>query len=131
MEKEGIVSIWLGLSDSMEEFQGYLQVYYTEEIDFINSQFEKDFEIQCFDEDLREISFIEQASTSFSLLFSKHSYCESIVSNYLHKHGDELDRQYNSIILLYDYNYTGSIKDVSHKGLFIKFLGAVDYNRDK
>lgn len=128
MEKEGIVSIWLGISDSIEIFQAYLQVYYSEEIDFINSQFEKDFNIECFDEDLREISYLEQSSNSINLILSKHSYGESIISNYVHKHGDELDIKCNSIILLYDFDYMGSIKEVSHKGILIKFIGTVNYS---
>ena len=130
MEKEGIVSIWLGISDSIKELQEYLQVYYSKEVDFINSKFEKDFNIQCFDEDLREINYLEQCSTSFGLILSQHSYSESIISNYINKFGDELDKKYNSIILLYDFDYMGSVKEASHEGLVIKFIGTVEYNRN-
>ena len=130
MEKEGIVSIWLGISDSIKELQEYLQVYYSKEVDFINSKFEKDFNIQCFDEDLREINYLEQCSTSFGLILSQHSYSESIISNYINKFGDELDKKYNSIILLYDFDYMGSVKEASHEGLVIKFIGTGEYNRN-
>lgn len=130
MEKEGIVSIWIGISDSIKIFQEYLQVYYSEEIDFINSRFEKDFNIQCFDEDLREINYLEEPSKSFSFILSKHSYCESIISNYIHKFDDELDRKYNSIILLYDFDYLGSNKEIIHDNMIIKFLGTIDYNKN-
>jgi hypothetical protein len=129
VEKEGIVSIWLGISDSIKELQEYLQVYYSNEVDFINSKFEKDFNIQCFDEDLREINYLEQCSASFSIILSQHSYSQSIISNYIDKFGDELDKKYNSIILLYDFDYMGSVKEASHEGLVIKFIGTVEYNR--
>ena len=129
MEKEGVVSIWFGISDSIEQFQQYLQVYYSDEIDFINSKFEKDFNIQCFDEDLREINYLEKPSNSFSLILSRHSYSESIISSYIDKNGDELNTKYNSIIMLYDFNYMGSIKEVSHRSMVVKFIGTVDYNK--
>jgi hypothetical protein len=130
VEKEGIVSIWLGISDSMEDLQQYLQVYYSEEVDFINSRFEKDFNIQCFDEDLKEINYLEESVSSISLILAPHSYSESITSSFVHKFGLELDMKYNCIILLYDFNYMDPIKEVRHKGIMVKFIGNVDYDKD-
>ena len=130
MEKEGVVSIWLGESDSIKDFQQYVQVYYSEEGNFINSKFEKDFDIECFDEDLREMNHLEQSSKSFSLILSNHSFCESIISNYILKFNDTLDIEYNCIILIYDFDYKGFIKEVSHSKMFIKFIGAIDYSKD-
>jgi len=130
VEKEGVVSIWLGKSDSIKDFQQYLQANYSEEGNYINSKFEQDFDIDCFDEDLREMNYLEDPSNSFSLIVSNHSYCESIISNYLKKLDDELDMEYDCIILLYDFDYMGNIKEVSHKGISIKFIGPCDYSKN-
>ena len=127
MEKEAVVSIWLGKSDSINEFQQYLQAYYTEEGNFVDSKFQRDFHIDCFDEDLKEMNYLEQSTNLFSLIVSNHSFCESIISNYIKEWDDELDIEYNSIILLYDFDYMGGIKEGNHKGLIIKFIGAIDY----
>jgi hypothetical protein len=129
MEKRGMVSIWLGLFNPIERLQEYLQVNYTSDVDFIDSQFEKDFNIEYFDEDLREIDYLQNPTNSISDILKNHSYCESIISNYTQKLSDELDREYNSLILLYDYNYTGSQKEIKFKKSFIKFIGSVNFNR--
>jgi len=130
VEKEGVVSIWLGKSSSIREFQQYLQAYYTEEDNFVDAKFQQDFDIQCFDEDLKEMDYLEQSSNSFSLIISNHSFCESIISNYIDKFDNKMDIEYNCAILLYDFDYMGGVKESNHKGLVVKFIGAIDYNKD-
>lgn len=129
MEKEGTVSIWLGLFNPIEKLQGYLQVNYTSDVDFIDSKFEKDFNLEYFDEDLREIDYLNQSTDSICDILTDHSYSESIIPNYIEKFGAKLDRKYNSLILLYNYTYTGEVKETNFNKGYMKFMGTVNFTR--
>lgn len=130
MEKSKTVSIWLGSWDSAQSLQEYLQVNYGEDGDYIDSEFENDFNIQCFDEDLREISYLEKPSTSFSSILSDHSFCKSIIRNFTQKLDDDLGREYNAVILIYDFKYMGSVKEIENRNMYIKFIGSMDYEKE-
>lgn len=129
MEHEGTVSIWLGKCVDIKDLQHYLQVNYSKFGDYLNSKFEMDFKFECFDEDLKEINFIERDSDSFSDIIKDQSFSENIISDYGKKFTDKLDREYNSIILLYDFNYDGSIKEASGDNVYVKFVGSFKYRK--
>ena len=48
MEKKGYVSMFIGDVSSFEELESYVMQSYTEDGDWVNSQFEKDFSIEYF-----------------------------------------------------------------------------------
>ncbi|HEY5561744.1 MAG TPA: immunity 22 family protein [Clostridiaceae bacterium] len=130
MYKEGTVAIWLGYFEPIESLQGYLQVNYSENVDFIDSQFEKDFAIEYFDEEMREIDYFSEIKNSISDILENHSYGDSIIFNYTKMFGVELDRGYNSLILYYNYSYSGLGKEIYIKKNLIKFIGNIDFNTD-
>ena len=60
MEREGYVSLWIGSAKSDDELWEYAQMIYTEDGDYLPSQFLKDFDIDEdeFDEDFMERSVV-------------------------------------------------------------------------
>jgi len=127
MEYEGIVSIWLAKCADIKDLQHYLQVNYSNFGDYLNSKFEKDFNVHCFDEELKEINFIGRDSDSFSDIMRDQSFSQNVVLDYSKNFSDKLDRKYNSIILLYNFNYDGSIKEAQDNNVYVKFIGSFKY----
>lgn len=128
MIKEGIVSIWLGRFNTLEELQEYLQVGYSGDVDFIVSRFEKDFEIEYFDEEMREVNFLEEPTHEFSGILKGHSFFKGIVSSYTDLFEDELGGEYNSSILLYNFDYKGSKTEVTYRKNLLKFVGSIKFD---
>ncbi|WP_406541115.1 immunity 22 family protein [Clostridium ljungdahlii] len=77
----------------MKDLQHYLQVNYSNFGDYLNSKFEKNFNVECFDEELKEINFIERDSDLFSDIMKDQSFSQNIISDYSKKFSDKLDRQ--------------------------------------
>jgi len=130
MYKERTVAIWLGNFQPIERLQEYFQVNYSETVDYIDSQFEKDFNIEYFDAEMSEIEHFPERKSSISDLLENHSFSESIIPNYIKTFGDDLPGGYNSLILVYDYSYTGLEKEIFIKKNYIKFIGNIEYNKD-
>lgn len=128
MECMGQVSIWLGNFKNFSDLEKYVQTQYTKDGDSIDSQFEKDFEIDYYDEDFREINLLEVPQNSFTNILQEHSYYKSIVSNYTKLYGDNLDMQYNSIILLYNLKYNSVVKEKKNSKRYVRFIGSVGYD---
>lgn len=128
MEKDGLVSIWFGKCSTYEELKKYVAVNYTEDGDAEDSRFEKDFDIEYLDEDFMEINFHNTPLKSFSEMLKNHSYFRSIISSFLGKFGDTLDEQYNSLILLYDFDYKGEKRNICGD-MMLKFIGSTSYDK--
>ncbi|TCW39409.1 immunity protein 22 of polymorphic toxin system [Laceyella sacchari] len=123
MEKKGFVSLFIGNSNSYEELQKYVLVSYTEDGDSIPSKFEKDFGIEYYNEDFREVEFYSQSSNDLRFLLEGFSYSEEIVPEFINICGERLDQEVNSVILLYDFQYDGKVDKANQ----FKFLGTVQY----
>ncbi|MGX9706933.1 immunity protein 22 of polymorphic toxin system [Laceyella sediminis] len=123
MKKEGFVSLFIGNSDSYEELQKYVLVSYTEDGDAIPSKFEKDFGIEYYDEDFREVEFYSQSSNDLRVLLEGFSYDEEIAPEFIDICGERLDQEVNSVILLYNFQYDRKVDKTNQ----FKFLGTVQY----
>ena len=60
MEEEGFVSLWVGKFKSNKDLQNYLLISYSEDGDALPSTFEKDFQIDYYDEDSMEAEFFNR-----------------------------------------------------------------------
>lgn len=131
MKNEAVVSIWLGSFNCYEDLQKYIEVKYTEDGDSIDSKFEKDFKIDYYDEDFREVNFLEKSSDSFTYILQEHSYFNSIISNYTKCSNDKLERTYNSVILVYNFSYEEKVKEIQDSNKLIEFIGSVEYDENE
>ncbi|MDR9797515.1 immunity 22 family protein [Aeribacillus pallidus] len=123
MEKEGFVSLFIGNSKSYKDLQNYILNSYTEDGDLLPSEFEKDFNIDYYNEDFREIEFYDEPSNDLRVLLEGFSYDEEIIPKFIELCGERLNQEANSVILLYNFQYNGNVNEKNQ----FRFLGTVQY----
>lgn len=116
MEKENKVSIWIGKSNSENDFQKYLKENYTDDGDF-SSIFMNDFNIDYYDNQFKEVLFKENSSKKEVL--KDFSYSE----NFIEKITGVNWEVNNSFVLLYNFEYDKT----SLKSEVLNFVGVFDY----
>jgi hypothetical protein len=127
MEKEGFVSLWVGNVQSLEELDRLLAVSYSDEGDFIPSIFAKHFNIRRYDDAVREAEYYEEASDDLTQLLEGFSYDDEIVPRFTALVQEGLANDFNAIVLLYNFEYTGEIVQATIQSNYFGFLGAVEY----
>lgn len=126
-ERKGVVSIWAGSLDypSQEAFRDDMveEKYNLEDPDSIAyARFMTDYQTGWYDHDFREARYSETMMTLGTLL-DDASYSESFAAEVLGAHAD---REANTIILLYDYEYPAELGE-KLRDKPLKFLGVYDY----
>lgn len=122
MKHEGYVSIWLGNfadDEALMEYAG--EDGYDSDDNEVPSQFTKDFfggKIWSFDPDFWERAVVE-TSDDISELVSPFSYGDTFDVGKI-----VLDRLYNAVILVYDYEYVPTKNPESAP---VEFIAAVPY----
>lgn len=127
MQKEGFVSFWVGNINSSEELDNLLEISYIEDGDLIPSMFARSFGIDRYDDAVREADFYDEADNSLSRLLEGFSYDDDIIPKFSSLCGAQLPRQYNVVILLYNFKYEGIKKKTTINNSNLEFLGAVEY----
>ncbi len=127
MEQEGFVSLWVGNVQSFEELDRLLTVSYSDEGDFIPSIFAKHFEIQIYDEAVREAEYYEEVSSDLNRLLERFSYEDEIVPKFNALVQVELPSDINTVILLYNFKYNGKIVEAKISSNYLIYLGSVEY----
>jgi len=122
VEQEGYVSLWVGKFKSTKELQHYLLISYTEDGDAIPSEFEKDFQIDWYDEDFMEAEYFDEEIEELPKLLDGCSYDDAVIPNFIQTYGKSLSDSVNSMILLYNFQCAPKEQsDLKH----IKYLGNV------
>ncbi len=127
MERPGYVSLWLGNCATDEKLDSYLSGNYTDDGDYIQSSFERDFKIDWFDEDFREAFCRDFTTHDFEKLLSGCSYEKSVIPEFIKHFQLDSKEEFNSGFLLYDFDYHGQIKEITSKGIYLKYIGSVAY----
>ena len=113
MEKDNVVSIWFGNLKSERALFEFVQEKYDEDGVFIPSPFMETFGTGKYDADFQEVMFEENLSKEDLL---DVSYAETFINKIDNISG-------NSVILLYDFCYTGQVCEASN----FRFIGTFDY----
>ena len=131
MEREGYVSLWIGNSKLDQELLEYIELVYTDDGDFLPSQFLQDFNINIddFDEDFIERVCLDKEANSITELISGCSYEDVIIPQYENLISRVSSVKFNAGILLYNFQYDGNVKAVNNKDYEFKFIGSVEYNK--
>ena len=122
---EQVVTLWLGIFKSREDFYNYVYVEYTEEGDSIASQFEQDFELEYYDRDTVEKDWIENMEADLDVLLEGISYDDQIIQQF-----NKSEKSYNSIILIYDFEYRGDIHKIDTQNYSVEKIGSARYDID-
>ena len=126
MKKEGYVSLWIGNSHAIEPLRDYIRVNYNEDGDSVPSNFAIDYLAPRFDPDFTEVLFHKDKSNSIRVLLNGCSYGETVIPAF-EKICYKLVDSYNSVLLIYNYDYSGDVKECLRESICLKFIGTVKY----
>ncbi|WP_185966785.1 immunity 22 family protein [Clostridium sp. HBUAS56017] len=126
MQKEGKVSLWLGIFNDEETFRKFMEIKYTDDGDSIPSKFKKQFKIDYYDIDFSEIDYMEEKSNDLQVLLEGFSNDYEIIPRLNEKYSGGM---YNSIVLLYDFEYQHNGDNYKNGDNELKFIGCVDYSK--
>jgi hypothetical protein len=121
------VSLWLGNFSNFDELEKYTEIKYDEDGDSIPSVFERDFKLGYYDRDLIEIDWIQDAEDDIKELLVDFSYDDQLIKQFMDV---KLNSKYNTIILVYNYNYDtdGRAVNLINKNAYkLDFIGTAEY----
>lgn len=121
------VSLWLGYFSNFDELEKYTEIKYDEDGDSIPSVFEREFKIGYYDRDLIEKDWIPDAEDDIKELLVDFSYDDQLIQQLLDV---KLDSKYNTIILIYNYNYNKEerhVPAVNENRYKLDFIGTAEY----
>ncbi|MBC1512141.1 immunity 22 family protein [Listeria booriae] len=123
MEKNGIVSLWLGNAENIEQLDNYVELNYDDDGESIPSEFLLDYQIDMddIDEDFIEKAVLDKKYDNFTSLLKDASYEEKIIPKLLKDYSIEKD--YNAVILLYNFEYEGKTMVANN----FDFIASVSY----
>lgn len=126
MQKEGKVSLWLGNFNSEKTFREFMEIKYTDDGDSIPSKFKKQFKIDYYDIDFSEIDYMEEKSNDLEVLLEGFSNDYDIIPKLNEKYNGGI---YNSIVLLYEFEYDFNEENYKGDNNTLDFIGCVEYNK--
>lgn len=127
MQKENSVSLWLGNIKLSKDLNKYLKVKYSVDGDLIPSDFAKDFKIRRYDDDFREAEFYEEPSNNIYELLEGFSYDNVIIDYFKSILKETLSESYNTVILLYNFEYDSSVIEINNSSGYFKYIGSTKY----
>ncbi len=122
------VSFWLGNFLSSDDVEKYTKVRYTEDGDSIISQFEKDFRLGYYDRDLIEKDWISEPDNNIKNLLIGFSYDNKLLNEF-----HSIDKKYNTILLIYNYNYNNGdrvISNARNESYSMDYIGSTVYKSE-
>lgn len=127
MEKDLVVSIWLGRFESEEDLEDYTRIDISPEGEEIRSKFQEDFGIEQYgyDMDFSDVFLIDNPESIEDLLIGA-SYSESFMDE-IEEWDEKLEKDYNSVIAVYDYEYDQGIQAGGRAD--VDFIGTVPYEK--
>ena len=110
MQKQGMVSIWLGNIKAQNYLEKYVDLTYDEDGESEASKFFADFNLDMdeIDEDFIEKAVLEDKNDNISVLLDSCSY-EEIIIPQVRKYVN-LNKLYNAVILIYNFEYESLVK---------------------
>lgn len=121
------VSLWLGIFNNFDEVDKYTEIIYDEDGDSIPSVFEREFKLGYYDRDLIEKDWIQDTEDDIKELLVDFSYDDQLIKQFIDV---KLNSKYNTIILIYNYNYDKdgrSVSSVNNSAYQLDFIGTAEY----
>ncbi|WP_061587807.1 immunity 22 family protein [Streptococcus oralis] len=125
METENTVSIWVGNFESKSQLDEFLTLIYDDEGEVVPSLFYESYEIDIDDIDdyMIEKEVLNSNYSDLYQMLKGVSYEDVIVNNLKKNCIEDAISLSNSIILIYNYSYTGEVLTTENT----KFIGVVEY----
>jgi len=122
MIAENKVSLWLGCFENEQVFREYICESYDKDGNYVLSDFQKDFSIMRYDFDSVESDWFSHSFTDTESLLSGFSGDFVIIPQFSKMLQDTQIERFNSILLLYNYEYTGDLRF----GGNLEYIGCAD-----
>lgn len=133
-EEPGYVSLWLGtiktkpIDDMLVQ---YLAFEYDEDGNAIHPPFSHDFEIEEFAEDFREAGILDEPKHRIEDMLQGCSYEDEVIPLFQNLIDKTLMLEtFNTVILLYNFNYHGKVKHVSNEQMDMIYIGSVQMQQE-
>lgn len=120
MENPQKVTLFIGKFSSQKTLNSFLKEHYNED-DEVSSKFMEAFQIEYIDHDFQEVDFYTNKTTK-EAIFKDFSYATSFITEIPKRNW----KAYNSIILLYNFEYLGTIKEIEN----LKFIATFEYKEE-
>ncbi|WP_416150206.1 immunity 22 family protein [Salipaludibacillus sp. HK11] len=123
MEKQGLVSIWLGNFKEEYSIRKYVDLTYDEDGESVPSQFFIDFKIDMdeIDEATIEKVVYENTSSDILTLLGGCSFEEIIIPKI--RKSINLKKSYNAVILIYNFEHNNEITSTGN----FDFIATINY----
>ncbi|MCM2987741.1 immunity 22 family protein [Bacillus safensis] len=121
------VSLWLGNFSNFDEVEKYTKIMYNDDGDSIPSVFEKEFKLGYYDRSFIEKDWVPEAQNDIKELLRDFSYDDQLIKQFK---DFKLNAKYNTIILIYHYNYEkdgGAINSVDKGEYTLRFIDTAIY----
>lgn len=128
MEENNKVSLWIGNFTSKESFEEFKKEKYTWDGDLILSHFQRLSEVEEYNEDFAECEYFHEYFNCFKKLLDGASYYDQIIPKFEEMYKFDKDKEYNSIILLYNFRYHEKIKRICFEDSELEYVGSVEYD---
>lgn len=122
MITENKVSLWLGFFENADELMNYIEESYDEDGNYIPSNFQVSYAIKKYDLDAIESDWISKKCFDAESLLTGFSGDYEIIPQFQKMLENKKIENYNSIVLLYNFEYTG-IDYIDDK---LEYIGCAD-----
>jgi Immunity protein 22 len=125
-EKSEMVSLWLAKATTQESLDDFLNVRYSDDGTYENSNFGNYFNVGYYNESFKESEFFEEYSDDLEYLLEGFSYEENIIPRFVDLVVNQLE-EFNAVIMLYNYDYSEEVSEYNDSSLYCKFICSVSY----
>ena len=126
MRKNDIVSLWLVNIDDRNKLKTFTECSYTEDGDYIPSIFSDLFELEYYDEDFSDVSYVGRKDCITELL-NGFSYDYAIIPKFkkIIERNNVCVGDFNSVILLYNFEYLNNQISQILDDCTFRFIGSI------
>ncbi len=128
VDAKGYVSLWVSTGDVAGAVEAALSAKYTDDGDWVPPAFAHAFGFNRFNPSTREARVLRSATDSVREAVRGFSYGELVGDRFAHACGETLPVVARSIVLLYEFKFSGSTQSAEVGGLTWRYVGCVPYS---
>jgi len=130
MQEDGLVSVWIGSAQCLDDWTRAIEVPVSEDGDFAESEFGQAFDLGYYDTDYQEAEFYPSGRSNIDLLLRGVSYDDQVIPA-VEKLDHSVTDADNCFALLYNYRYDGGKTEWRGHGVRLRFVGTIRYDPAK
>jgi len=117
------VALWVGNSASKDALKECLRATYTEDGDYVGSEFERAFDIRHPETGMREVTYHVPPGKNVEDLLKGNSYCDQLIPQFCKLAPRGFSLGVNSVVLFYGCEFEGDKQIFRNSKVFLRFVG--------